>query len=647
LTPENSPHRHTVSRAAVAYALIVVLFLASGTKPDPRFWGLHSLAFLTPGHWLVASLALAALFFSPVARRVGVTIAHLGTRWVGSRLAPLGVAAASLVFFHFNRIEFHFLGDGIAWSNGLSAGSFFYYFEPLAIAATRAVALAVDPNDLTRSAGTLSVFLGPLYVYATARLCRTLWTQPQARGTAWALLLFHPAVLLFCGYLESYPLLLVVQVLYAWALVESVRRHCPIVVPVLIAAVAIATHVSAVAWLPALMTVTLLRAPRSAHPGAGNRGALGWSAGNIVRTLVVPATAVVIAACLVWLVGVEPRRLLAAIVGSTGLGGHSWSWMFSARHVVDVLNEIGLLLAPALVLLAAGATRLRSASPEWRAILAMLAGPLVIAMAIEPRIGGARDWDLFVPVMLPAILVCVEAWRRVPLPAGVATSGRAVGLAAVMTLAWLAVGLSQELSAGRLEVLQRASGLFSNYARGYANETLGIYYRDRDVVAARDAWQRATEANPNNSRYFNNLGNDEARLGNNEAMCAAFRRALELGLDEYFVIFNAASCARMQEQFEVADSLLTRLVRREPARYEAWSDRGFVRLRLGRPRDAMTDLREAATRAPRDPETSYRIGLAHMQLGRLDQARAAWERTLQLEPQHPRALRRLQGLESP
>lgn len=642
---ESSPHRHAALRAAVVYGLFVFLFLAAGTTPDPRSWGLHSLAFLAPSRWIVAAVVLVALFHPRVARWVGTIASLIGARWAGSRLVPLGVAAASLVCFHFNRIDFHFLGDGIAWSNGLSAGAFFYYFEPLAIAVTRAVALALDPSDVARSAGTLSVFLGPLYVYATARLCRTLWTQPLARGGAWALLLLHPAILLFCGYLESYPLLLVEQVLYAWALVESARRRCPVAVPVLVAAAAIATHVAALAWLPALMVVTLLRAPRRAHPGRGGPEALNWRMRQVVRGLVAPAAAVVIAAFLVRLVGVDPRRLLAALAGNTGLGGHSWSWTFSTRHVVDVVNEMGLLLAPALVLLAAGTARWRSTSPEWRAIVAMLVGPLLIGLAIEPRIGGARDWDLFVPVALPAVLVCVEAWRRGS--ASLAVGGRAVGLAAVTTLAWLAVGLSPELSAHRLEVLQRPNGLFSNYARGYANETLGIYYRDRDSVAARDAWRRATEANPTNPRYFNNLGNDEARLGNKQAMCAAFHRALELGLDEYFVTFNVASCARMEERFDLADSLLTRLVQQDPARFEAWSDRGFVRLRLGRPQQAMTDLQEAAKRAPRDAETMYRIGLAHMELGRLDQARAAWERALQLQPGHPRALRRLRGLESP
>ena len=121
MTREEFPHRRAGSYALVAYGVFVFLFLAAGWKPDPRAWGLHSLAFLTPFHLVAAALLLGAVFAAPIARMFAATVTQLGARVVGSLWAPLVVAAAALVFFIFNRIEFHFLGDGrtLALSTGV------------------------------------------------------------------------------------------------------------------------------------------------------------------------------------------------------------------------------------------------------------------------------------------------------------------------------------------------------------------------------------------------------------------------------------------------------------------------------------------------------------------------------------------------
>ncbi len=631
-----------------AYALFAALFLGAGWSPDARLWGVHHLAFLSPARWFAAAGFCAALAVPAIAGALGNGIAAIGVRVVASIWAPWAVAVVVLAFGALNAIDFPFLGDGIAWSNGLRAGTFFYYFEPLAIAASRAVAGIAATSDAARGAAVLPILLGPVYVYGTARLCRAVFDEAWARGTGWALLILNPVLLFYCGYLESYPLLVVVQVFYAWASVQSARGRCAFWVPTLLGSVAAATHVSAVSWLPVLLVVAHERSQQA----SSSEGAVSPRTRGVVRGALAMFGALIVAAGLVRAVGVHPGRLLEAIAGHTGLGGHSWTWLFSARHAVDVANQLLLLLAPAFVVLAAGlahAAPLRRAwrpgglPAVWRVVLALLVGPLVIALGIEPRIGGARDWDLFTPLLLPAVLLCVRAARHLREPARTGIAGRAVGLALVTTLAWFAVGVSAERSARRLEVLQQPHALITNYARGYANETLGIYYRDHDPAAARDAWQRATEANANNPRYFNNLGNEEIRLGNQAAACAAFQRTLELGLDEYFVLYNVAGCARVEERFAVAESLLTVLVQRAPERAEAWSDRGFVRLRVQRPHDAMADLQTALELAPRDPENWYRIGLAHMELGDMQRASAAWQRTLQLDPRHPRALRRLRG----
>jgi tetratricopeptide (TPR) repeat protein len=211
----------------------------------------------------------------------------------------------------------------------------------------------------------------------------------------------------------------------------------------------------------------------------------------------------------------------------------------------------------------------------------------------------------------------------------------------VSSIGWLALGLDSGRSARWFESLQSPSSPFGNYARGYANETLAVYHRDRDPTASRDAWLRATRANPNNPRYFNNLGMEELRLERTDEACAAFRRALELGMDEYFVLFNVGTCERRAGNIAAAEGYYDRLIARWPDHWESYSARGLVRVRLGRPQEALLDLDKALAMAPQDADTHYRRGLALTDLGRPEEARAAWERTLELDPSHRQARSRL------
>jgi tetratricopeptide (TPR) repeat protein len=305
--------------------------------------------------------------------------------------------------------------------------------------------------------------------------------------------------------------------------------------------------------------------------------------------------------------------------------------------------------------------------PAWSPIAWMLPGPLLLTWIVEPRIGGGRDWDLFLPLVLPAVLLAVEAWRRTAtiedasaapakkrpgravkrlqlLPAGLAVAGRTLGLACVAGAAWLAVGIDAPRSAWRLQVLQERPGTFTNFARGYANETLGIYHRDRNRKSARDAWFRATQANPANARYFNNLGMEELRAGRSKEACAAFERALELGMDDYFVLFNMGTCEHRARNLEAAEAYMDRALEKAPGRWEALSARGLLRVMMGRPREALEDQQRAARMAPNDADVQHRMGLALHALGRKEEARAAWERALQLDPKHRAARSRLQAL---
>ncbi len=629
------------------YVMSVVAVLLSGVRADPRTWGVHALAFLPRAAWVMAAVALAALLLPAVAERTGSIAAWVGDRLSRSIVAVL-VALVAAVLFYLGRLEYQFLGDGMVWVGAITEGKTFHHFEPLAAALTQGLAKLLASAHPERAAGALSIFMGPLYVLTTAGLCRFLWPDALERGLAWLLLVIHPVSLLFFGYIESYPLLVVLEVCFVLALAAAAKGRVTWPVPALVLGFAVAAHVVAIAWLPALVVLVLARGARA---NAGARASAspfkGW-----IRAASAAGITLAVAFAAAGVIGSSPARLVGDLFGRPGLGGQSWAWMFSPRHAADLANEFMLLLVPAWVLLAGAlagtlapaALRRRELGNEmpdsfWQAMAALGLGTLAVACLIEPRIGGARDWDLFTPLVLPGILLVVQSSRQARL--SLADAGRALGLAIVTTGAWLAVGLDAERSARRLEVLQQPHGSFSNFARGYANETLGIYHRGRDPEAARLAWLRASQANPVNPRYFNNLGMEDLRRNDLPAACAAFRRALELGMDEYFVRYNVANCERKEGDLAAAEQHYDRLIARAPERWEAFGARGWVRVQRGRPAEALQDLQIAARLAPNQAEVFYSTGLALEALGRADEARSAWQRALQIDPAHAASRQRL------
>jgi Tfp pilus assembly protein PilF len=477
-------------------------------------------------------------------------------------------------------------------------------------------------------------------VAATGFLCRALWSTARARGLAWSLLVINPLLLVFFGYVESYPLLLALQSLFALALIRSRGGRWLLAVPGVVLGSAAATHIMALAWMPALVVAAWTDRPKA------------WR-----RTIAVCLLALLVSVLVAAGVGSSPRRIAAEVFGERGIAGQGLAWVFSLRHLLDLLNLFTLLLAPAGILFATalaarGRGKETAAGPEapWPALAALLPGPLLVACFVQPRIGGARDWDLFLPLVLPVILLAVQASsRRTPPDAAAGAvlqgAGQALGLAAVATAAWIAVGLQPARSARRLEVLQRPHGTFSNFARGYANETLGIYHRDKEPAAAREAWVRATQANPSNARYFNNLGVEELRRNNVPGACIAFRRAKALGMEEYVVLFNVANCERRDGDLEAAEKSYGAVIARWPGRWEALGARGLVRVQLGRAPEAMADLEAALRLAPREADIHHTLGLACRALGRIEDARAAWQRTLELDPAHPQARQNLAELD--
>jgi Tetratricopeptide repeat len=639
--------------ALVGYAGMAALLLVGGWSPDPRLWGVHALAFLPRVAWVVALVILGAALEPHIARRLAETLLRGGRAVTRSWTGALFPAVAAGGLFVALQLSFQFLGDGVVWLEKIEHRQAFHHFEPLATVVVSRIA-HLSPH-FARAAGWPSIAAGVAFIVVTASLCRILWSAPRARALGWMLLVVHPSLLLFFGYVESYPVLLVLEALFLRALVARSVGGFGLATGIL--ALAIAWHLQAVAWLPALV----LWPWAMAHTARGSTGVetrpTGF--GALAAGLLAGALAVVFALVVVRLTGASLRHLITELGGESGFGGASAAALWGGAHVVDLANELALVLGRVVVLgLATGAAGRIVRVPlegRWLLVAALLLGPALFMLVVVPRIGGARDWDLYLSLVLPVTLLAVEAWRRLDDASRTASStfsrglgstvaGRSLVLAIVATSAYLAVQLDGDRAARRLETVQDPRGTFRNFARGYADETLGIYYRDHDIQAARDAYARAVDANPVNARYYNNLGNTELRLQHLEAARDAFRKAADLGMREWYVLHNLGVAELQLHEPGAAEPVFAEIAQRWPDRWLGHACLAQARLELGRPADALPEIERARQLAPGEPDVHYFLGWALRDLGRTDEARAAFEEALQLDPQHAASKRALDAL---
>lgn len=134
-------------------------------------------------------------------------------------------------------------------------------------------------------------------------------------------------------------------------------------------------------------------------------------------------------------------------------------------------------------------------------------------------------------------------------------------------------------------------------------------------------------------------GREQARLcerENLEAGAAACRSALALGIGPARRDAVREKLARhlvALERWDELGELLRENVALHPTSAEAWQRLGLVLLfALDQPAEATSALAEASRLAPADASVRLSLALAHHAGGRMDEAAAAFEEALQLDP---------------
>ncbi len=395
--------------------------------------------------------------------------------------------------------------------------------------------------------------------------------------------------------------------------------------------------------------------------------------------------ALAVAACLV---GVGCKEVIVAAPPLVLL----WEVVFEGRGVGEAVRRsrwlyfgLGVCLALLFAMIAGGATLRsvpRAQTPNWLPYVLTQGQVIVhyIGLALWPaRLVLDYGWRVAEPAAAaPAaaavgglvVLTAIGLWRRnplgylgawffgilsvtslVPLPDLAFEHRMYLPLAAVVALAVAAAASGGRSALGRLApgAERRVGAVAGVTALAVATCALGArtWHRNREYHDPLVLWSQTVVVRPDNPRALNNLGNELRRRGRIREGVAAYRRAIAAEPEHALAHRNLGFALAELGDIEGAIREHRRALELDPRDAGWYNDLALLLRSVGLPEEAVPLYEEAVRRRSDGAETAplhFNLGVALEDLGRTDEAIAAYRRALELDPGHRPSRRRIEAL---
>ncbi|MEA2064059.1 MAG: tetratricopeptide repeat protein [Gemmatimonadota bacterium] len=602
---------------------LICLHLYAHFSDRPGLWGVDSWrSFSTP---VAVALALTGLIFiipftsaclRPLFERLFSRVLVVLRLFGGYPAATVLAAGAGCLFWTW-RCRIHLLGDGYWWARNLERGAKFWHNEPLAVyfnwLARRVLSLAGEVSA-EQAFQVVSCLCGMVFIYVLFFLARKLGRTDLERVLIFFGIASLGMVQLFFGYVETYPPLVALLVVYIHAAVRRLRDQGSVFWPALVFWLLVLTHVSAAVAGPSLLFLYLYEWKSLGAAGGRYR---------LVKMLIGLLGPVAVASLFAWAIGLRPETFTARH-GQTGhlllplvnSDSRYFSYAFlSGAHLGDLANLV-LLVCPWL-LLAGLLPVVRPMSGISRTcwfLILLSFFPLASIVFFNSELGLARDWDLlsytFIAPALLGVMLLNRLLRREQALLGYA-AGVIIALGFLGTVPWILVNADTARSLDRYGNLLDTEVLRSVHARAFGHEEIAIYYRDRGQLP-RAVWhyKKAIEADPGSYRLYAGLASLYHMLGEKDKVLACLLKSLEAEPDSPKAHFNLGLFYQQEEQFDEAEPCYRKTIELSPGHTKAIANLGSVFFHQGKVEDAIYLYRYALERAPDDEATRENLETA-------------------------------------
>ncbi len=162
-----------------------------------------------------------------------------------------------------------------------------------------------------------------------------------------------------------------------------------------------------------------------------------------------------------------------------------------------------------------------------------------------------------------------------------------------------------------------------------------------DLAKASDAVRRGRVVSPQDPRLVERQGDIARRLGEAGAAVQAYQEVASLAPEDPLIRVKLGELLRDVGRVDESVRLLREAVKLDPETASYWNSLGMVLGGNGDLPGAEQAFREASTREASNAQYRYNLGLALARQQKRDEARAAFRRTLEIDPRFAPARERL------
>ncbi|HVP07458.1 MAG TPA: tetratricopeptide repeat protein [Candidatus Acidoferrum sp.] len=578
---------------SIAYMLSLALFMGASFFPEARLWGLNSWAYFP------LTVRVALLFIGMTAWAAVVSFRGLISNDT-DKLSPAARTMVAVAFvalfaslFYLLRAGTYFLGDGYTLINNLASAHPVVKPRELGEELIHGWVKSLIPGSGLSVAlmtyQVISIVAGVLFLAASIFAIHRLFERTIDRVLAVLCLGSAGYMLLFFGYVENYSLFCLSIGLYVLIGLLIVRHKARrwLILPCL--GLVIFMHLLGVTLIPSTIYILL----RNTSLGARVKR-LSFAARAIAIVVIVAA----VASVFLYLYNRDYFVRFAFLTVEPGQFTVEGYTLFSIKHLMDMANLL-IILCPGILVLAAGLVVGRkkgnaSVRPELIFLTLLVLSMLAATFVLDPKLGLARDWDLFSFSGVPLSMLLVVLL----LPFGQRLTVNRVAVSLCIILAVLSLfprAIIQRLPALGPKEAERLMALDPDKSRT-SFSTLALYYQGKG---------------------------DTARF-------AQIQRFRGLNFPQEQMVRQASTLLPVGKTQE-AKYLLQSAIRRDPQYSEAWIGLSRAYLDLRSCDSALTAIRIADGLNPYSAVIQYDMGRAYACQGKFDRAERAWLRSIHID----------------
>ena len=617
-------------------AFLIVIHLVASFFPRSRLWGINQLHYFSLELRIVLS-AIGLLISVPQINRIlAKTLARLFAQ-IADRFKKTNryykyaaISWLSLIPLWLLRAKTPLLGDGYLRAGELKMGILVPFTEPLDFY-LHLLVFRVFGLDGYTTYEVLSCIAGALYIFLVF-LIADLWGKGgKEKWFVFLILTTMGAGQLFFGYIESYTFQYVTIVAYLFFGIRYLKQKSGFVWPCLFFLLATSFHLSTLFLLPSLFYLAFVRIPEEK----------GLKVKRFKFVNLMSLAYVII------LIGVGLYLLRAySLEGSSKPfliypfgDGESFYSFFSPAHFLDFLNHQLLVSPVILVLWLVPIVFFRKVSNFKENVVKFLIltviGSFAFALFVDPKLGYARDWDLFAfaglgATLLGAYLVVSILTKEKTLELTGATL-ILVATSFMFTLPWICINASEEKSEARFEDLLRIDG--KRAPGGY--ETMACYFRDKgEHEKTVELWKKAIAINPL-PRYFVLLGNAYLRLKRYDQAIEYYERFIQIAPDDKnidFVYKSLGVCLAGEGRYDEAIFKLKIAINLNPDEVSYYYALGNILGKAGRYEEAVPYFEMSLKLDPGNVYAHKVLGITYARIGKKEKGKRYLEEYLKSMP---------------